>query len=113
HEARARVTLDTGERYRFGPTTIEQDFLKEGLVRRYLRYREGDWYDAAALLRTQFALDDSQYFAVVEVLPEERDRGNRIAPIRIVSARNKRYLYTIAAGYATDTRARGTLGWED
>ena len=84
-EARAHVTLDTGLRYRFGPTTIEQDFLKEGLVRRYLRYREGDWYDAGALLRTQFALDDSQYFAVVEVLPEERDRENRIAPIRIVS----------------------------
>ena len=112
-EARARVTLDTGLRYRFGPTTIEQDFLKESLVRRYLRYREGEWYDAAALLRTQFALDDSQYFAVVEVLPEERDRENRIAPIRIVSERNKRNLYTIAAGYATDTRARGTLGWED
>ena len=112
-EARAHVTLDTGERYRFGPTTIEQDFLKETLVRRYLRYREGDWYDAAALLRTQFALDDSQYFAVVEVLPEERDRENRIAPIRIVSERNKRNLYTIAAGYATDTRARGTLGWQD
>lgn len=112
-EARAYVTLDTGLRYRFGPTTIEQDFLKENLVRRYLRYREGEWYDAAALLRTQFALDDSQYFAVVEVLPEERDRQNRIAPIRIVSERNKRNLYTIAAGYATDTRARGTLGWED
>lgn len=112
-EARARVTLDTGLRYRFGPTTIEQDFLKESLVRRYLRYREGEWYDAAALLRTQFALDDSQYFAVVEVLPEERDRKNRIAPIRIVSERNQRNLYTIAAGYASDTRARGTLGWED
>ena len=26
------------------------------------------------LLRTQFALDDSQYFSTVEVLPEERDR---------------------------------------
>ena len=73
-EARAFVTLETGERYRFGPTTIDQDFLRPGLVKRYLRYEEGDWFDAGALLRTQFALDDSQYFAVVEVLPEERDR---------------------------------------
>lgn len=112
-EARALVTLDTGERYRFGPTSIEQDFLHESLVRRYLRYREGDWYDAGALLRTQFALDDSQYFAIVEVLPEERDRESKIAPVRIVSKRNKRNLYTIAVGYASDTRARGTLGWED
>ncbi len=112
-EARAYLTLDTGERYRFGPTSIDQDFLKEGLVRRYLRYREGDWYDATALLRTQFALDDSQYFGVVEVLPEDRDRAAKIAPVRITAEPNRRNVYTIAAGYATDTRARGTLGWEN
>jgi translocation and assembly module TamA len=111
--ARAHVTLDTGERYRFGPTTIEQSSLREGLVRRYLRYREGDWYNAEALLRTQFALDDSQYFSLVEVLPEERDRRNKIAPVRITSESNRRHLYTIAAGYGTDTGVRGTLGWED
>ena len=112
-EARAYITLETGERYRFGATTIAQDFLKPGLVRRYLRYREGDWFDAGALLRTQFALDDSQYFAVVEVLPEERDRERLVAPIRISAEPNKRDVYTIAVGYATDTRARVTLGWED
>jgi translocation and assembly module TamA len=113
HEARARITFETGERYRFGPTIIEQDFLRAELVERYLRYREGDWYDAGALLRTQFALDDSQYFAVVEVLPEERDRVRGIAPIRITSGPNKRDRYTVAVGYATDTLARGTLGWEN
>jgi len=111
--ARAYVTLDTRERYRFGPTTIEQSALRPGLVRRYLRYREGDWFDAEALLRTQFALDDSQYFSLVEVLPEERDRKNRVTPIRITSEPNRRHLYTIAAGYGTDTGVRGTLGWED
>ncbi len=112
-EARARITLETGERYRFGPTAIEQDFLRPDFVRRYLRYREGDWYDAGALLRTQFALDDSQYFAVVEVLPQERDRARKIAPVRIAATPSKRDLYTIAVGYATDTRVRGTLGWEN
>ena len=34
-------------------------------------------------------------------------------PIRITSEPNRRHLYTIAAGYGTDTGARGTLGWED
>lgn len=110
-EARAQITLETGERYRFGKTTIAQDFLRPKFVERYLRYREGDWYDAGALLRTQFALDDSQYFAVVEVLPEQRDRERKVAPIRITSEANKRHHYTIAVGYATDTRVRGTLGW--
>ena len=111
--ARARVTLETGERYRFGPTIIEQSSLREGLMRRYLRYKEGDWYNAEALLRTQFALDDSQYFSLVEVLPEERDRERKTAAVRITSESNRRHLYTIAAGYGTDTGPRGTLGWED
>ena len=111
--ARARIVLATGERYRFGPTTIEQSAVHNSLMRRYLRYQEGDWYNAEALLRTQFALDDSQYFSIAEVLPEERDRQARIVPIRITSEPNRRHLYTIAAGYGTDTGTRGTLGWED
>ena len=111
--ARARLTLATGERYRFGPTMIEQNVVRESLVRRYLRYGEGDWYSAEALLRTQFALDDSQYFSIAEVLPGERDRKAHIVPIRITSERNRRHVYTISAGYGTDTGARGKLGWED
>lgn len=111
--AGAFLTFTTGTRYRFGATAIEQDFLRPAFVARYLRYREGDWYDAAALLRTQFALDDSRYFAVVEVLPAGRDAAARTVPIRIRATPNRRNLYTIAAGYASDTRARGTLGWEN
>lgn len=111
--ARARLTLETGERYRFGPTTIEQSVVRDSLVRRYLRFREGDWYSAEALLRTQFALDDSQYFSLSEVLPAERDRVAKVVPIRITSEPNNRHVYTIAAGYGTDTGARGTLGWEN
>ncbi len=111
--ASARLLLATGERYRFGATTIEQSAVRNTLVRRYLRYQEGDWYSAEALLRTQFALDDSQYFSLAEVLPDERDRQARVVPIRITSEPNRRHLYTIAAGYGTDTGARATLGWED
>lgn len=110
-EARALLTLDTGERYRFGETTIEQGFLDPGLVRRYLRYREGDWYDATELLRTQFALDDSSYFSVVEVLPQARDRQARTVPIHINAEKNKRHRYRIGVGYASDTEWRALLGW--
>lgn len=113
HTARARISLATGERYRFGATAIEQGVLKPSLVRRYLRYAEGDWYNADALLRTQFALDDSQYYSLVEVRPEQRDRQARVVPVRITSEPNRRHIYTIAAGYGTDTGARGTIGWED
>jgi translocation and assembly module TamA len=110
-QATALLTLDTGERYRFGETTIEQDFLEPALVKRYLRYKPGDWYDATQLLRTQFALDDSDYFSVVEVLPEQRDRTAKTMPVHISAERNDRYRYKIGAGYATDTEWRLVLGW--
>jgi translocation and assembly module TamA len=112
-QAEAFLTLDTGQRYRFGDTTIEQDFLDPQLVRRYLRYEQGDWYDTQLLLRTQFALDDSDYFSVVEVLPELRDREALTVPIRISSEKNKRHRYRVGVGYATDTEWRLLLGWTD
>jgi translocation and assembly module TamA len=110
-QASALLTMDTGERYRFGETTIEQEFLDPTLVKRYLRYQPGDWYEATLLLRTQFALDDSDYFSVVEVLPEQRDRVARTIPVRISAEKNKRYRYKIGAGYATDTEWRLVFGW--
>lgn len=113
HTASAFIELQTGERYRFGPTVVEQSVVREDLARKFLRFREGDPYDATELLRTQFALDDSQYFSTVEVLPQERDRENLIVPVRISAQPNRRNRYTFGIGYATDTETRGTLSWEN
>ena len=65
------------------------------------------------LLRTQFALDDSQYFSTVEVLPEERDREKHTVPISISAEPNRRHRYSVRRGYGTDTQVRGTVAWED
>jgi len=113
HEARATLVLETGPRYRFGDTSIEQSTVRDELVRRYLRYRSGDWYDAGKLLATQFALDDTQHFSVVEVLPGDRDREHLTVPVQIRANKGPRSRYTIAAGYASDTEWRGTLGWQN
>jgi len=111
--ASARLVMETGERYRFGTTTIEQRSLKEPMLRRYLRYEDGTPYDATQLLRTQFALDDSQYFSSVEVLAGEPDGGTREIPISIRADPNRRNRYSTGLGYATDSKARGTLTWEN
>ena len=111
--AAVRLQMDTGERYRFGSTTIEQDSLDESLLRRYLRFEAAAPYDARQLLRTQFALDDSQYFSTVEVLAGEADRETRTIPVSIRAEPNRRNRYAAGAGYATDSKARGTLTWEN
>jgi translocation and assembly module TamA len=111
--ATARITLDTGERYRFGKVEIDQDGLDPRFVNRFIRFREGDWYNSAELLRTQFALDDTAYFQLVEVLPGDRDPATRTVPVKITTTENERNRYTIGVGYETDFGPRLRLGWEN
>jgi translocation and assembly module TamA len=113
HTASVALELDTGTRYRFGKTTITQSVVRDSLVRRYLRYQQGDYFDLTQVLRTQFALDDSQYFANLEVQPGEPDRDAHTVPVSIHADASRRHRYSIGAGYATDTGVRGTLGFED
>ena len=113
HTASATLELETGERYRFGATSIEQDAVDERLVRRFIRYKTNDPFDLTQLLRTQFALDDSQYFSNVEVLPGTADKSTRIVPVSIRADLSRRYRYTFGVGYATDTQERVTATWED
>ncbi len=113
HTADITLEMQTGERYRFGATTIEQSSVRDSLVRRYLRYKEGDYFDLTQILRTQFALDDAQYFANLEVLPKEANRQTHTVPVDIHADKSRRHRYSVGAGYATDTGARGTLTWEN
>ena len=107
------LTLETGARYRFGDVTIDQDVVNPSVVKRLVRFRQGDWYDAAALLRTQFALDDSAYFRVVQVLPGDRDSATLTVPVRIDARRGHRNRYTIGVGYDTDFGPRLRFAWNN
>jgi len=110
HRASVYLEMDTGERYSFGATTVEQTAIRDSRLRRYLRYRSGDPYDAEKLLRTQFALNDAQFFSVLEVGPGEPDRVHHTVPISI-SAKAAGTRYTFGPGYGTDTGLRGTIGY--
>jgi translocation and assembly module TamA len=112
HAATALLEMDTGPRYRFGATAIEQSAIDESLLRRFLRYQENAPYDGTELLRTQFALDDSQYFANVEVATLPPDRAQRIVPISITAETNRRNRYSYGFGFGTDTGPRGTATWD-
>jgi translocation and assembly module TamA len=107
------ISFETGERYRFGVTTIKQDAIDESLVRRFLRYHQDDYFNATELLRTQFALDDSLYFSTIEVLPEDRNRDEHIVPISITAEPNRKSRFDFGVGYGTDTEVRGLAAWEN
>ncbi|MDB6087968.1 MAG: hypothetical protein JWN85_752 [Gammaproteobacteria bacterium] len=113
HKANVTLEMETGERYRFGATTIRQTSVNDALVRRYLRYKENEPFDLTQILRTQFALDDAQYFTNLEVLPGEADRQAHVVPVSIHANKSRRNRYSFGAGYATDTGVHGTLTWEN
>lgn len=111
--ASIRLMMQTGPRYAFGAARIDQRAIDEALLRRFLRFTEAMPYDANQLLRSQFALDDSLYFSSVEVVAGEADATTRTIPVDVRGESNRRNRYSVGAGYATDSKARGTLSWEN
>jgi len=106
------IVLASGTLYRFGEIDVRQPVLNEKKARRLLRMKPGDPYTAEALLGSQYTFDDSQYFTNVELEPGEPDREAHSVPLSVRADRNKRNGYTASAGYGTDTRVRGKLGWD-
>jgi translocation and assembly module TamA len=112
HSARIDLVLETGPQYKFGRIEIEQDSIRPELMRRYVRFREGDPYSATQVLNTQFALEDSLFFSDVVVDAGESDPATLTVPVRVTAGRS-RSTFSIGGGYGTDTQVRGTLGWTD
>ncbi|MDQ2069698.1 autotransporter assembly complex protein TamA [Natronospira bacteriovora] len=111
--ARAILILDSGPRYRFGPVTIHQDILSDSFVQRYVRFEEGEPFDADRLLGLQYGLSDSEYFNFVQVTPQrdQADEDRRI-PIDVEVSERPKHRYTASIGYGTDTGPRYGLGWD-
>lgn len=108
--ARVVLHMNTGPRYRFGAISVEQDILNEDLLSRIVLLREGEPYDANALLRARYRLSDTSYFAGVVVEPGTPDAATLSVPIRIETSATRGQRIRLGLGYATDTRLRGSIG---
>ncbi len=111
--AAAYLELETGGRYRFGAVSIEQDVIDDELLQRFVRFETGQVFSTARLRNTQFALQDSNYFATVTVTPGERDPETLTVPVTIRADAIKRHRYSVSLGYGTDTEIRGRFAWDN
>lgn len=114
-ERRATVDLeaDTGERYLFGDIDIAQDVVTDEAMRRLLRMQPGDPYTLDTLLRTQYTLDDTQYFSVVDIESGDPDPVTRTVPITVTAEPSRKHRYAASIGYGTDTKTRGKFTWDN
>ena len=112
-KADARLTLETGGRYEFGDIEVEQDAINDDLLQAYLRFDKGQPYSPTLINNTQFALEDSYYFASVTVSPGERDPNTLTVPVHIRTEPVKKHHYSVSGGYGTDTGVRGQFTWDN
>lgn len=112
--AEVELVLDTGPRFYFGPVRFEQSVMDEAFLRRYLGFQPGDPFNVDRLLDLQFALMDSEYYALVEVEPlrAATTPDNRV-PIRVHMTPREKHKYSLGLGYGTDTGPRLSLGWDN
>ncbi len=105
--------FESGPRFQFGVTRLQQDIIDDALLQRYLGYHEGQPYLRTALTETSRALSSSGYFAQVLVQPLIDEARDREVPVRITLTPSKRHRYTASIGYATDTGPRLGLGYRN
>jgi translocation and assembly module TamA len=111
--ATATIEVDTGKRYSYGEIKIAQDVINDGSMRRLLRMKEGDPYTLDSLLRTQYVLDDSQYFSAVNIETGAVDREALTVPMTVSAQPNRRHRFATSLGYGTDTEVRGKFTWDN
>jgi translocation and assembly module TamA len=113
-EARVRLKLATGERSYFGALSFEQDVVDQDLIDRFVEIHEGEPFSMRKLLSLQYALNDSNYFRLVEIEPQREAIGpDRRIPVVVRLTPRERKRWTFGLGYGTDTGPRGSIGWED
>lgn len=111
--ATATIELDTGKRYNYGEIKIAQDVINDDSMRRMLRMKQGDPYTLDSLLRTQYVLDDSQYFSGVNIETGSIDREALSVPVTVSAQPNRRHRFATSLGYGTDTDVRGKFTWDN
>lgn len=113
-EARVRLRFATGEKLLFGPIRFEQDVVDQQLIDRYVTIVQGEPFSVRKLLDLQYALNDSDYFKLVEITPERGAVGpDRQVPVTVRLTPRERTKWSFGLGYATDTGPRGSIGYED
>jgi len=104
--------FNTGVRYKFGKTHFATDIFDESFLRRFLTFKEGDFYTTQQILNSQENLTNSAFFNEVNINPEPRLAYNYAVPLEVKLTPRKSKQYDFGLGYGTDTGVRALLGLE-
>lgn len=105
------ITVATGARYRFGEVTFTDGILQQSLLNGFSDIRSGDYYHANAISGLYDVLNGSTYFAGVTITTEPLDVEHKTVPVTVALEPGTRKIYSVGAGFTTDTGPHGRLGY--
>jgi translocation and assembly module TamA len=111
YAADVHLNIRSGPRYRFGEINFSQGILRDSLLFGFTDIETGDHYDSVIINKLYDTLNGSTYFKTVSISTEPIDKENKTAPVNISLTPGARRVYSIGAGFATDTGPKGRLGY--
>lgn len=111
YAADVRIALSSGERYRFGEVSFTEGILRGNLMRGFTDIRSGDYYRADAINELYEVLNGSTYFGATSISTEPLDTEQKTVPVKVELQPGTRRIYSVGAGFTTDTGPHGRLGY--
>lgn len=105
------LQLRSGPRYRFGQVSFTGGILRDSLLNGYSDIRAGEPYSAGAISDLYGSLNGSSYFESVSISTEPLDTKEKMVPVTVALTPGPRRVYSVGAGFATDTGPKGRLGY--
>lgn len=105
YKSLVELSMDTGDRYRFGEVTFHSEYFSEKLLRRYLNMNEETEFSDTRVLDLQQDLDAADYFEEVIIAPTIDHQAQRV-PLDVTVSPKKRRVFSTGIGYSTDIGAR-------
>jgi len=110
HSATIRMTLQTGERFYFGPVTFGSSPFDPAFLQRFVQFQEDEPFSSEKLLKLQEDLSKSGYFREVSVIPDTAHTKNHRIPVNVTLAPAAKRRWWMGIGYGTFTGPRTTFG---
>jgi len=112
HSGTVTFIAEAGQSAVFGETVFEGAlYIDEKHLRRFVKYKEGDCWDASKIEATKAALIGTGLISMAtEILPEEPDEENRVA-VRFVLRETARRTLLLGGSFYTDEGPGLTAEW--
>ena len=105
------LQLQSGSKYVFGNVVFTEGIIRNQLLQGYTDIEPGQPYSSRSISELYEALSGSTYFAQVSISTEPLNTEQKIVPVNVSLTPVRRHLYSIGAGFATDTGPQGRLGY--